>query len=155
MGKKIVMFALLCISAMLIGCGNKADENKKDVVEARPLVIKTIENVEDNLKEEQKVYVDIGFIDEEYLMKIAQYKGGSLENRIYTILTTLNKAQEKELTDTYSDYSMSMIQDTVLNELYNIDGLTPYDFEEIVPDETTKEAMQIVKCKKTEMKYKD
>lgn len=155
MRKKIMMFALFCISATLIGCGNKIKESNEEIIEVEPLIINTKEDVKENLNEESIVDIELDFIDEEYLLKIAQYKGGDLEDRIYTIFVTLNKAQEKEESDMYSEYATSMVQDTVLRELYQIEGITPYDFEAIIPDELTKEAMQIIKCKKIGMKYKD
>lgn len=152
MTKKIIMLTLFCVCIMLTGCDNQTEKNDVDVVEVKPITITT---VRDDVKQEQFAYVDIDFIDEEYLMKIAQYKGGSLEDRIYTILVTLNKSQENEASETYSEYSISIIQDTVLRELYQVCGLTPYDFEGIVPDEITKEAMQIIKCEKSGIEYKD
>lgn len=79
--------------------------------------------------------MDWDFIDENYLLKIAEFHGGTIENRAYTILVTLNIVWE----------DMTPIQDVVLNELYNVDGLNAYDFESISPSKETVKAMELVK----------
>lgn len=136
-----------CIIMLLAGCNNTKDVCK-DTVEIKPIVIETEE-----YEKRQNYYTNIDFVDEGYLMKIAQYKGGDLKDRIYTILITLNKAQEVDESNMQNKYVTSAIQDVVLYELYHINGLTSCDFEEIVSDEITIEAMKIVKCEKLGMNY--
>lgn len=63
--------------------------------------------------------MDWGFVDAQYLLKIAEYHGGTKEERAYTILVTLNKVFEERRS----------IQDIVLEELYDNDGLESDDFE--------------------------
>lgn len=148
MKRKIFISVLFCICMMMTGCSDKQEE--LEVVEVIENETKTTTLI---IETEEKTKINISFLDESYLMKIAQYKGGSLEDRVYTILVTLNKAREKDSSEMYTDYAMSMVQDTVLNELYNIHGITPNEFEEIVPDVITIEAMDIVKWECSGMKY--
>ena len=94
------------------------------------------ENKSQYIKFQDKHSMDWDFIDGNFLLKIAQYKGRTTEERAYTILVTLNRVFDEEYPDT--------IVDVVLDELYNVDGITPYDFEGIVIDDTTKAALTMV-----------
>ena len=86
------------------------------------------------IKLQNKISMDWDFIDEEFLLKLAQYKGGSIEDKAYNILVTLNIVYDTK----------KSIKDVTLKELYDVEGLTSYDWEEIIPDDDTKEAMRMI-----------
>lgn len=135
--KKALLIATLCIMLFsLVGCQNATTvENETVVADSQ------------TKKFQDKHSMDWDFIDAEYLLKIAEYKGGTVEDRAYTILVTLNRVWEYALDDTYepySEYTVSMIQDVVLRELYEVEGITTDEFEGIVPGEETKEAMNMI-----------
>lgn len=96
-------------------------------------------------KFQNKMSIDWDFIDHEFLLKIATYKGGSPKQRAYTILVTLNRMLDKNYPNT--------IKEVVLDELYNVDGLTNYDFENIVIDDISKQGMDLVVCNKIDNSY--
>ena len=85
-------------------------------------------------KFQDKYSMDWGFVDAQYLLKIAEYHGGTKEERAYTILVTLNKVFEERRS----------IQDIVLEELYDNDGLESDGFEKIVATDATKEALKMI-----------
>lgn len=78
--------------------------------------------------------MDWDSIDNEYLLKLAQYKGGSVEDRAYNILVALNNVWNTK----------ESIETVTLRELYDVEGLNLYEWEEIIPDEITKEAMRMI-----------
>ncbi len=116
----------------------------KIVKEAEPLVIETkpIKETEPETtskpKFQNKYSMDWSFLDEGFLIKIASYKGKdkTVEERAYVILVTLNRV--------YSDQYPNDITQVVLDELYNVDGLTPYLFEEIPMDEESYKALNMI-----------
>ena len=77
-------------------------------------------------------------MDEGFLIKIASYKAKdkSVEERAYVILVTLNRV--------FSDQYPNDITQVVLDELYDVDGLTPYLFEEIPMDEESYAALDMI-----------
>lgn len=127
----------LCIFLAAFGYKKKLQEQKEPI----SIITETEEENQDNLSYEhnsdnvikfQETYsMDWDFIDAGYLLKIAEYHGGSVEDRAYTILVTLYKVFDEQRS----------IEDVVLEELYENDGLLPGDFEEIVPGDMTKQAM--------------
>lgn len=147
--KKSILILTLYTSVILVGCNiaNQSEMGGKKDFTPEPLVIITEDTTRDD---EYKVFknghsMNWDFVDEEYLLKIAQYKGGTVEDKAYTILVTLNRVWDEVSVERYSEYTISLIQDVVLRELYEVDGLMPSEFEEIIPDETTKEAMRMIK----------
>ena len=127
--KEIFVLFILCF--ILIGCKKKED-----------VYIESYNNYE-TYKDVR--FVNITFIDEEFLLKIAQHKGGSVEDKAYTIRVTMNRVWNDEFYEKYSEYTLTTVQDIVIRELYEVDGLTAFEFEEIIPDEDSFEAMQLVK----------
>lgn len=69
--------------------------------------------------------------DESAMMKLAQYKGGSVEDKAYNMLVVLNRSKEWGET----------VTDVALDELYNTEGISEGDFPDIVPDDDCKIAM--------------
>ena len=69
--------------------------------------------------------------DEDAMMKLAQYKGGSIEDKAYNILVVLNRSKEWGET----------VVDIVFDELYNVEGVSEGSFPDIVPDNDCKVAM--------------
>lgn len=64
-------------------------------------------------------------------MKLAQYKGGSIEDKAYNMLVVLNRSKEWGET----------VVDIVFDELYNVEGVSEGSFPDIVPDNDCKVAM--------------
>lgn len=136
----IVFFAYVCLLLIFIAVFS----HKKEVQNNKENEIVIEQNFEDHdklsfapdsanvVKFQQKYSMDWDFIDAGYLLKIAEYHGGSVDDRAYTILVTLYKVFNERRS----------IHDVVLEELYEHDGLYPYEFEEIIPGEMTKEAMR-------------
>lgn len=146
--KKALIIATFCIMLFyLVGCQKAATESKSNInTEDKTVVADT-----QTKKFQDKHSMDWDFIDAEYLLKIAEYKGGTVEDRAYTILVTLNRVWEYALDETYepySEYTVSMIQDVVLRELYEVEGITSAEFEAIIPGEETKEAMSMIMLEK-------
>lgn len=75
-------------------------------------------------------------VDNEFIFKIATFKGGTLDNKIYTILVTFNRVIDDNYPNT--------IKEVVMDELYNNDGINAYEFESIIPDDESKEAMKMI-----------
>lgn len=96
-------------------------------------------------KFQDRMSMDWDFIDHEFLLKIATYKGGSAEQRAYTILVTLNRMLDENYPNT--------IHEVVLDELYNVDGITSYDFEGIITDDVSRQGMELVLYKKIDNSY--
>lgn len=140
------------IAALVIGNTNNKNINKTEETEivskAKPLVIeikpKNEEEPESSStpKFQDKYSMDWSFMDEGFLIKIASYKGKdkSVEERAYIILVTLNRV--------FSDQYPNDITQVVLDELYGVDGLTPYYFEEIPMDEESYEALDMIMYEK-------
>lgn len=85
-------------------------------------------------KFQDKYSMDWDFIDSQFLLKIAEYHGGTTEDRAYTILVTLNRVFAER----------RPIQDVALEELYEIDGLNETEFEEICVSDSSKEALRMI-----------
>lgn len=142
--KKALIIATFCIMLFsLVGCQEATTELKSNINTEDKTVVADIQTK----KFQDKHSMDWDFIDGEYLLKIAEYKGGTVEDRAYTILVTLNRVWEYALDETYepySEYTVSMIQDVVLRELYEVEGITSAEFEGIIPGAETKEAMSMI-----------
>lgn len=147
--KKAFLIATFCaLLFSLVGCQNATTVESKEKVSIEN---ETVVADTKTKKFQDKHSMDWDFIDAEFLLKIAEYKGGTVEDRAYTILVTLNRVWEYALDDTYepySEYTVSMIQDVVLRELYEVEGITPTEFEGIIPSEETKEAMNMIMYEK-------
>lgn len=139
----VVLVALLLLGIIVIVLSVKSNQSEKC---AEKLIIEenSITDTEDDSsfepdsesvkKFQDKYSMDWDFVDAQYLLKIAEYHGGTKEERAYTILVTLNKVFEER----------KSIQDIVLEELYNNDGLESDDFEKIVASDVTKEALKMI-----------
>lgn len=147
--------SIIIISMMLVmaSCGtthsNLKESNVKEF-EPEPLIINDNESSVthyDNgyTKFQDRMSMDWDFIDHEFLLKIATYKGGSAEQRAYTILVTLNRMLDENYPNT--------IHEVVLDELYNVDGITSYDFEGIITDDVSRQGMELVLYKKIDNSY--
>lgn len=85
-------------------------------------------------KFQDKYSMDWDFTDSQFLLKIAEYHGGTTEDRAYTILVTLNRVFAER----------RPILDVVLEELYETDGLNEMEFEEICVSDSSKEALRMI-----------
>lgn len=142
----VILVALVLLAIISVVAVKKSDQTEKSATKQKPepLVIEesipednnsSFESDSDGVKKFQdKHSMDWGFVDAQYLLKIAEYHGGTKEERAYTILVTLNKVFEERRS----------IQDIVLEELYNNDGLESDDFEKIVASDVTKEALKMI-----------
>ena len=140
----VILVALVLLTIILVVAVKKSNQTEKSATKPEPLVIEesipedndsSSEPDSDGVKKFQDKYsMDWGFVDAQYLLKIAEYHGGTKEERAYTILVTLNKVFEERRS----------IQDIVLEELYNNDGLESDDFEKIVASDVTKEALKMI-----------
>ena len=140
----VILVALVLLTIILVVAVKKSNQTEKSATKPEPLVIEesipedndsSSEPDSDGVKKFQDKYsMDWGFVDAQYLLKIAEYHGGTKEERAYTILVTLNKVFEERRS----------IQDIVLEELYNNDGLESDDFEKIVVSDVTKEALKMI-----------
>lgn len=86
------------------------------------------------VKFQDRASMDWDYIDGQFLLKLAQYKGGSIEDRAYNILVTLNIVWKTKMS----------IENVVLKELYNTEGLSSIELENIIPDDSTKKAMKMI-----------
>ena len=86
------------------------------------------------VKFQDRMSMDWGGEQEELLLKLATYKRGSVEDRAYNILVTLNRM----LDDNYPD----TIEEIVAQELYGL------NLDEIVIDDASYEAMHKVKIER-------
>lgn len=142
----LIVACIIVIAMFFIPFNRGEDEGKVEVREPAPITIEIEEEKEnmddlnfehnsDNvIKFQQKYSMDWDFIDAGYLLKIAEYHGGTVEDRAYTILCTLYKVFDEQRN----------IQEVVLEELYENDGLSPFDFESIIPGDMTKRAMKMI-----------
>lgn len=139
MMKKIYKILTCLLIVMLFsGCTIHTKENisKNETETAEE------DNTQDNERDKENSYIkfqnkysmDWDSIDNEYLLKLAQYKGGSVEDRAYNILVALNNVWNTK----------ESIETVTLRELYDVEGLNSYEWEEIIPDEITKEAMRMI-----------
>lgn len=138
MKKMCKILTCLLIVILFSGCTIYTKENisKNEIENAEE------DNMQDNERDKENSYIkfqnkysmDWDSIDNEYLLKLAQYKGGSVEDRAYNILVALNNVWNTK----------ESIETVTLRELYNVEGLNSYEWEEIIPDETTKEAMRMI-----------
>lgn len=76
--------------------------------------------------------------DSLYLEKVAEYHGGNLYDRVYTIRVTLNLVWRDK----------RPIRDVVLEELYEHDGINEYEFESIIPSDLSIEALRKIMYEK-------
>ena len=130
----VILVALVLLAIISVVAVKKSNQTEKSATkpDPEPLVIEesipedsdsSFESDSESVKKFQDKYsMDWGFVDAQYLLKVAEYHGGTKEERAYTILVTLNKVFEERRS----------IQDIVLEELYNNDGLESDDFEKIV-----------------------
>lgn len=142
----VILVALVLLAIILVAAVKKSNQTEKSATkpDSKPLVIEESIPEEDDSsfepdsksvkKFQDKYSMDWGFEDAQYLLKVAEYHGGTKEERAYTILVTLNKVFEERRS----------IQDIVLEELYNNDGLESDDFEKIVASDVTKEALKMI-----------
>lgn len=86
------------------------------------------------VKFQDRASMDWDYIDGQFLLRLAQYKGGSIEDRAYNILVTLNIVWKTKMS----------IENVVLKELYNTEGLSSIEIENIIPDDSTKKAMKMI-----------
>lgn len=137
--KKMYIIAFILLSFMS-GCNKNTSGN---------LIIKETKVIESKDMKQIKlsecgrfVYLYHGrllnwdLIDNEFILKIATFKGGNIENKKYTILVTFNRV----INDGYPN----TIKEVVMDELYNNDGINAFDFESIIPDNESKEALKII-----------
>ncbi len=103
----------------------------------------TIENT--YTKFQDKYSMDWSDVDEMYLLKIATFKGGTVEDRAYNILVTLNRVCDGN----YGDSIIAVVTD----ELYGVYGLSPHDIDNIVSDKESEEAMELIKNNKFDNSY--
>lgn len=142
----VILVALVLLAIILVVAVKKSNQTEKSATkpDSKPLVIEESIPEEDDSsfepdsksvkKFQDKYSMDWGFEDAQYLLKVAEYHGWTKEERAYTILVTLNKVFEERRS----------IQDIVLEELYNNDGLESDDFEKIVASDVTKEALKMI-----------
>ena len=138
--KMCKILTCLLIVILFSGCTIYTKENisKNEIENAEE------NNMQDNERDKENGYISLiplfdifitwDSIDNEYLLKLAQYKGGSVEDRAYNILVALNNVWNTK----------ESIETVTLRELYDVEGLNSYEWEEIIPDETTKEAMRMI-----------
>lgn len=142
----VILVALMLLAIISVVAVKKSNQTEKiDIkLDPEPLVIEeSIQEDSDSSfkpdsesvkKFQDKHSMDWGFVDAQYLLKIAEYHGGTKEECAYTILVTLNKVFEER----------RYIQDIVLEELYDNDRLESDDFEKIVASDVTKEALKMI-----------
>lgn len=141
----VILVALVLLAIISVVAVKKSSQTEKSATkpDPEPLVIESVpedndssfESDSESVKKFQDKYsMDWGFVDAQYLLKVAEYHGGTEEERAYTILVTLNRV----FTERRS------IQDIVLEELYDNDGLKPEDFEGIIVTDETKEALKMI-----------
>ena len=134
MKKMLIAFALA--SVIFTGCSNANANAETDNV---------AENIVNETNEDTR-FIFLTFIDEEFLLKIAQYKGGNVEDKAYTMMVVINRAwNNNHSNEKYFEHTMTSVQDEVLRELYDIDKLTHFQFEQIMPDEDAFKALEMVK----------
>lgn len=141
----LIIWGLILIGAivaLVVGSTTNKITNKPSgeevTSEVEPLVIETEPKSSIEPKFQSKYSMDWSFMDEGFLVKIASYKGEgkSVEERAYIILVTLNRV--------FNDQYPNDITQVVLDELYGVDGLTPYLFEEIPMDDESYKALDMI-----------
>lgn len=132
----VILVALMLLAIISVVAVKKSNQTEKSVTkpDPEPLVIEESIPEESVKKFQDKYSMDWGFVDAQYLLKVAEYHGGAREERAYTILVTLNKVFAERRS----------IQDVVLEELYDNNGLKPEDFEGIIVTDETKEALKMI-----------
>lgn len=132
MNKTLVLLALFGI--IFTGCSNISAE-----------IDNATENIVNEINEDTR-FIFLTFIDEEFLLKIAQYKGGNVEDKAYTMMVVVNRVlSDEQPYEKYLEHTMTTVQDEVLRELYGVDKLTPFQFEQIMPDEDAFKALEMIK----------
>lgn len=147
MKKKLLVLAVL-VCALLVGCGHKEEvsEPPVDIVEyvmTEAEVLVGITKDGKYVKFQDRMSMDWDSSDAMYLEKCAEYHGGSVTDRAFTILVTLNRVVEQQ----------RPIPEVVLEELYEVDGVSQYDFEGIVPSDETHEAMRMIMLDRFDNSY--
>ena len=132
----IIVFSIGCAARTII-CAVK-DQQKAVETDNEPIKQDDILNdkLEINNKFQNKYSMDWDCIDECNLLKLATYKGGSIDTRAYNIIVTLNRVFDKNYPNN--------ILGVVCSELYNYNKISEYDYESIMPDEDSKKAMTMV-----------
>lgn len=143
----VIMLALF----LLVGCKTEVSDElpiysvaETDGKDAEVSDIDTSDWQEQYIKFQDKMSMDWDSCDAFYLAKIAQYHDGDKYDRAYTIVVTLNRMLER-VKNHCDDCSILSV---VLEELYDNDGLNAYEFEGIVIDKVTVEAMELVVIEK-------
>lgn len=146
--KKKLLLAVALLCALLAGCAHKEEiaEPPEDIVkyvmsEAEASVGVTGDGT--YVKFQDRMSMDWDSNDAMFLEKCAEFHGGSVTDRAYTILVTLNRV--------VADWRP--IPEVVMEELYEVDGISQYDFEGIVPSEETHEAMRMIMLDRFDNSY--
>lgn len=147
--KKFILFIILLfiiditlILALQYYSINEQKHAVEEYINEKQIESEDNKSIETNTEEIQKTRfqdkysMDWDVVDEFNLLKIATYKGGTKETKAYNIVVTLNRVFNKEYPNT--------ITDVVLSELYDYHGISEYDYESIVPDDDSKDAMMMV-----------
>lgn len=131
----IIIVFFICTFWAYFSSGEQSDSLPQDtehqVSQSTDAVIKPETKVG---KFQDKYSMDWDFTDSQFLLKIAEYHGGTTEDRAYTILVTLNRVFAER----------RPILDVVLEELYETDGLNETEFEEICVSDSSKEALRMI-----------
>lgn len=133
-----VLLAVLLIVFVLAGCTTQVQSEPPVAGEESTSEIN--DTNEQYIKFQDKMSMDWDSFDTLYLEKIAQYHGGDTSDRAYTIVVTLNRMLER-MNNQAEDCTILSV---VLEELYDNDGISAYDFEGIVIDDETRKAMELV-----------
>lgn len=131
----IIIVFFVCILWVCFSSGEQSDllpQNTEHQVSQNADVVIKPETKEGKFQD--KYSMDWDFTDSQFLLKIAEYHGGTTEDRAYTILVTLNRVFAER----------RPILDVVLEELYEIDGLNEMEFEEICVSDSSKEALRMI-----------
>ncbi len=131
----IIIVFFICILWVCFSSGEQSDSLPQNTEHQVPQITDTVIKPETKVgKFQDKYSMDWDFIDSQFLLKIAEYHGGTTEDRAYTILVTLNRVFAER----------RPIQDVVLEELYETDGLNETEFEEICVSDSSKEALRMI-----------
>lgn len=103
----LMIIALLSQTYNIISLSSELEECQKENQQYE----QQIENYEKAIKKD---------IDDAYLCKLASYYGGDAAQRAYNMQVVLNIVDEN-----------TTIQEVVLKQLYEVEGLNAYEFEEI------------------------
>lgn len=141
--KHKVLLVALTAAVLLAGCGHQKTETLDPPIDNTPVITSEVEDEVEYVKFQDRMSMDWDSEDHMYLGKIAEYHGGTAEDRAYTILVTLNRCIEYDIP----------IREIVLEELYEYHGLQAYEFEEICISELTKEAFHMIMIERFDNSY--